>query len=689
MSGIFGFLYLDGRPADPAVLGCMAERLAHRGPDGVGTWRGPSVGLGHRMLHTTPESLTEAQPVVLGDGLLAITADARVDNRTELLTAFGMRSAPDSVVSDSELILAAYEKWGARCLDRLLGDFAFAIWDGRTGDLFCARDPMGVKPFYYYRSNGLFVFASEIKGLFCVPEVPRRLNELQVAYHLERIVDDRAITFYEGILRLPAAHSMLVNRRGMSPAQYWEPVPASLGFKTDQDYAEGFKEVFTEAVRCRVRSAYPVSSALSGGLDSSSIACTARRLLDEQGSPPLHTLSAIFPALSEAELGSIDERRFMEAVTALGGFCPHDVRADQVGPFTDLDRISWHLDEPTFAVNLYMHWGLYGAAQQHGARIFLDGIDGDTTVGHGMDRLQDLARNGSWGTFASEVRALAQRHGVGFGHYLKHFGYSYLGELACSGRWPTWFRTAGRLSREFPTSRARLFLRYGIGPLAPNSIVRAWKTLRGRGSGVDRSWVRADFSRRIGLARRRQALDHSETAPSGAEAQPISSPAFQYVLEVADRAAAAFALEPRYPFFDRRLMEFCMGVPLDQKLSDGWTRMILRRAMEGTLPPAVQWRASKQNLAVNYLQRFHGSDRDALRAELFGEPQVLSNYVDLSRLHAAYAQFMDRAGGRGQSDEGFTLYQLATLAHWLRASGPNKPLKASVPARSHRQEAGR
>lgn len=658
MSGIFGFFYFDNRPADPAVLGCMAERLAHRGPDGVGTWCGPSVGLGHRMLHTTPESLTEAQPVVLGDGVLAITADARVDNRTELLTALGMRSAPDRVVSDSELILAAYEKWGARCLDRLLGDFAFAIWDARTGELFCARDPMGVKPFYYHRSDRLFIFASEIKGLFCAPEVPRRLNELQVAYHIAKDAD-HTTTFYVDILRLPAAHSMLVSPRSARLVRYWEPVAApNLGCRTDQDYADAFKEVFTEAVRCRLRSAYPISSALSGGLDSSSIACTARRLLDEQNRPPLHTLSAIFPDLPEADLRWIDERKYIEAVTALGGFCPHYVRADRLGPFTDLDRVNWHLDEPTFAVNLYMHWGLFGVAQQHGARIFLDGIDGDSTVGHGYSRLEYLARTGGWDTFASEVRAIVERLGYGLGYFVRSYGYAYLEELARSGRWRTWFRTANGLSCEFPRSRTWLFLHHGLRPLAPGFMVRTWKGLRGTG-GMDRPLIRADFSRRVGLP----------TACAEIQRQGLGSPVFQYALELADGTAAAFELEARYPFFDRRLIEFCLAVPVEQKLSDGWTRLIQRRAMQGTLPPAVQWRADKQKLGLNMVRRFHGSDRDTLRAELFGEPQVLASYIYLPRLLTAYHQFMAGDSRSDQTEEGMTLYQLATLAHWLRASG--------------------
>ena len=206
MSGIAGVYYLDGRTVDSADLERMVDILAHRGPDGAAVWCEGSAGLGHRMLHTTPESLHEELPLVSAYGDLALTADARIDNRGELLSALRI-DRPHEEVCDSELIIEAYKKWGERCPERLLGDFAFAIWDGRNRRLFCARDHMGVKPFYYYRSYRLFAFASEIKALLCLPDVPHKLNEVQIAdYLLDNYYEDKAVTFYEGILRLPPAH---------------------------------------------------------------------------------------------------------------------------------------------------------------------------------------------------------------------------------------------------------------------------------------------------------------------------------------------------------------------------------------------------------------------------------------------------------------------------------------------------
>ena len=144
MSGIAGIYYLDGRPVEQAVVQRMLDCIAHRGPDGSGVWLDGSVGIAHRMLWTTPESLHEKLPLVNKTGELAITADARIDNRDELFASLNFNGRPRETIADSELILAAYEKWGESCPERLLGDFAFAIWNGRKKKLFCARDPVGM-----------------------------------------------------------------------------------------------------------------------------------------------------------------------------------------------------------------------------------------------------------------------------------------------------------------------------------------------------------------------------------------------------------------------------------------------------------------------------------------------------------------------------------------------------------------
>ena len=168
MSGIAGAYYsFDGRPVEKTDIEKMLNIIVHRGPDGSRIWTDGPIGFGHRMLWTTPESLNEKLPFSNKTEELSITADARIDNRDELISTFDLPGRSRQTIADSELILTAFEKWGEGCPERLLGDFSFAIWDSRKNRLFCARDHMGIKPFYYYLSDKLFVFASEIKALLC------------------------------------------------------------------------------------------------------------------------------------------------------------------------------------------------------------------------------------------------------------------------------------------------------------------------------------------------------------------------------------------------------------------------------------------------------------------------------------------------------------------------------------------
>jgi asparagine synthase (glutamine-hydrolysing) len=647
MSGIVGVYYLDGRPVDRTNLEEMVEILAHRGPDGADVWYRNSVGLGHRMLWTTPESLTEKLPLTNRTGDLVITADARIDNRDELITMLGLTGRPPGEITDSELILAAYEKWGEHCPERLLGAFAFALWDGRKQAMFCARDHFGVKPFYYYSSGRVFVFASEIKALLCLPEVPRRLNEVRVADYLTSMFDDTAITFYQDILRLPPGHRMTVSCEGAQLQSYWSLDPSrEIRLGSDEAYAEAFRELFTEAVRCRLRSALPVGSLLSGGLDSSSITCVARQLLAQNGRDRLPTFSAIFDEVTDC-----DERPFINKVLAQGGFKPHYVHGDQLGPLTDLDRVLWHQDEAFYAPNLFMTWRLYGSAKERGMRVLLDGFDGDTTVSHGFGYLKELARAGRWLTLAVEMRGLD-----------RVFNTSSWGVIWSCMR-------AYRLDPMISRSRAlRLVQRIW------RALLR--RVLRGRNQSADRppgsAILNPDFVQRIGLTERYQAW--RQTQPGSAQDErerhyrAITQGIQPFALEVLDKAAAAFSIEPRYPFWDKRLVEFCLALPPEQKLHRGWSRIVLRRAMADILPVQVQWRRDKMNFFPNFSRGLLTFEQKRLDELILNGSGVIEEYVDITALREVYARFVSRESQEKPQDV-FAIWKAVSLALWLRLAG--------------------
>ena len=629
MSAIAGVNYFDGRSVERSDLGCMLERATHRGPDGAGVWNERAAGLAHRMLWTTPESLREKLPLANKTEDLILTADVRIDNRDELIAALDFNGRPKNEITDSELILASYEKWGDHCPEKLLGDFAFAIWDRRRQVLFCARDHFGVKPFYYhYRSGRIFVFASEIKVLLCLPEVPRRLNEVRVADYLDSVLllADKSITFYQDILRLPPGHCLIVGDEGIRLQPYWALDPSrELRLGSDEEYAEAFRELFTEAVRCRLRSAYPIGAMLSGGLDSSSIVCVARQLLAQNGNGRVQTFSAIFDDLPQC-----DERPFIDAVLAQGELEPHFVQADRADPLAELDRVFWHQDEAFYGPNLYMHWALYRAAHEQGVRILFDGFDGDTTVSHGIAYLPELARAWRWSALAAEVLGL---------------------------------------SRNFNVSAWRILWHHALQPLIPEPARDAWRLLRGRNQPQWDPIINPQFAQRINLAERVAALKSELVKPRRSSREDhwsrLTNALTSYALEVADKAAAAFLISPQFPFFDKRLAEFCLALPAEQKIRQGWTRMVMRHAMANLLPGKVQWRGSKSNLSPMLTRGLLAHARGIVEEVILNNPKTIEAYVDTDVLRKAY----DRYASRGASGDALTVWKGVTLALWLRQTG--------------------
>jgi asparagine synthase (glutamine-hydrolysing) len=636
MSGIVGIYYLDRGPIDRENLTKMVDILAHRGSDNADIWVDGCVGFGHRMLWITPESLFEKLPLCNQTGDLVITADARIDNRDELIAALQISNRPSDKITDSELILAAYEKWGEDCPKHLLGDFAFAIWDERKQILFCARDHFGVKPFYYYFSNNTFVFGSEIKAIFCLSEVPRQINEVKVAEYLSLETDDKSITFYKHIFRLPPAHKMTVNCEGIELQRYWSlDSTRKLQLSSDEEYADAFCKLFTEAVRCRLRSAFPVGSMLSGGLDSSSISCVARKLIAEKENR-LHTFSAVFDKVTEC-----DERIFQDAVLAQGGFEPHRFHADGVSPLIDLEQVLWHQDEACSAGNLYLNWNLYQPAKKNGVRVILDGFDGDSTVSHGLGYLTELANTEQWFHLATYVK-----------DYCTRVGEPWQGAL-----W-SWIRN------------------YKINPVISNSPVlskvwRGWQKLFRRNLPTQsalnnqpawRKLINSEFFEQTNLIERLKNQPSPPITERETHYRRLMEAGMPRTLETLDKAAGAYGIELRFPFWDKRLIEFCLSLPPEQKISKGWTRMVMRRAMKDILPQQVQWRVGKTNMHPGFKRGLLEFDQARLEQIILHNPEAIEKYVNITALQQAYQRYLSQ---EATAEEVNSIWRAVSLALWL------------------------
>jgi asparagine synthase (glutamine-hydrolysing) len=587
MSAITGIFYIDGRKIDPELIKKMNNRLSHRGPDGSAVWCEGSIALGHQMLWTTPESLHEKLPFEDEVSGLVITADARIDNRDELSKELDIEDKEE--VSDSYFILKAYQMWGENCPDKLLGDFAFAIWDKNEEKLFCARDHMGVKPFYYYLDDEMFVFGTEIKALFCVSGVPRELNERRVAFYLMDIEDNKS-TFYENIVSLSKAHSLTIKRDISKIKEYWKLDPDSqMVMESEEDYIKSFRKIFENAVKCRLRSAYPLGFELSGGLDSSSVVCMSKEILNENKNSSLNTIKTFSQIFDD--FPQCDERNYIQNIINTGKIEAHFIRGDNINPFHQIEMILWHQEQPFFTPNMVTLWNFYKKIHKENVRVVLGGSGGDVVISYGTNYLYDLAITFKWKQMIKELNYFSERVNVNF-YYL--FYIHVLLSLI-----PEHIKTFTRFFKKNST--------YILNNLFSERIKAQdylnkfyWKPLN-------------EFKTAKKFHYYSLSMDNI------------------YFLEMLDRTTSVFSIEPRYPFLDKRLVEFCYSLPSHMKFKFGWSRYILRKSMEGIIPKENQWRPFK-SLIDSVFERNLLVGKEYIEKILFKENNIISNYVDINKL---------------------------------------------------------
>src|SRR5690625_955037 len=667
MSGISALLYLDARhPADHEIRS-MIESMRHRGPDGRNVMLDGPAALGHGMLRTTPESLFESYPVQSRSSGCMLTADARIDNRRELCRELDL----DEASTDGRIILAAYEKWGKGCPEHLIGDFTFAIWDPGRKSLFCAKDHLGIRPLYYYfGADRLFACATEIKALLQITDIPAVLNETRIADYLTGMREDMESTIYKGILRLPPAHALEVEGGKLRLWRYYRLAPAvDVPEMDDEGYAQRFKELFEEAVRCRVRSAFPVGSQLSGGLDSSYVTCVARDVLKEDGRGPLHTYSLEFP-----ETTSCDETEYVEAVLKQGGINAHYVNGDEVGALSNVEEVYSLLDDDLIGGTQHMVWALFKAAQDSGVRIVLDGLDGDQVVGHGTQYLQELAHHEDWATLAREISMLRQRfsnidhrHNFEdtFASSSKTFSITVmkrLSQLAEEGAWIRFARSLQGARKHFVFKRRAVIKSFWKQLLIPQ-FVREWRRSKKNDAPEPRlQLLDLDFAEEVSVKERIQQFENQNIKEGDlrtAQMALLDSGIFSGALETTDHFASMLGLYVVHPFLDIRLVEFCLALPPQQSLKDGWTRVVMRRAMKGVVPEKIRCRPGKTWLGPSYERALFDNDLERLNAYLRPGSRIW-RYVSRDA-----AMQMKAAGPALSNDTQARLGKAAILSKWL------------------------
>jgi asparagine synthase (glutamine-hydrolysing) len=564
--------------------------------------------------------------------LVPLCGELRLDGRDDLIRALGLDAEKARAASDLDLASGAFARWGDRAPDRLLGDFAFAIRDTRDGSVFAARDPMGVKPLYYRITGEHIAVATSCAGIAAldgaalVPD-PQRIGDVLVP---ELEAGDFESTPFSGVKRLPPAHRLRFRDGRATIAPYWKPDAArELALSNDLAYVEAFRDAFGEAVRCRLTGG--TGSMLSGGLDSSAIAAFASRAFAASGGGPLATYSAV------SDDPACEETASVRAVLAEEGFDPVFVCLGDVASFGREIAAFWSAMEDPFDASMVLPLLVYAAAARNGVRSVLDGLDGDCVASLEPSYLDVLLVKGAWGTAAREARGLARFY---------------------RGTYPPW------------ASAPRLLLG-GAGRAAAPGVARALsQRLRRAGrlaEALQDSVVGADLVREARIQERLLSLWQLRVAPHASlrerHAIEVTHPGIAAALERFHRVARSQGIEARHPFLDRRVVELGLSLPWDQKVRDGWSKHIVRRACEGLLPASVAWRRGRW---VRLGPAFFAAAIETMQSLVIREAhdgfRELAPYVDRPRL----LRLWNGSRQPGRPEDAETLWRMAALNSWLR-----------------------
>lgn len=621
MCGIAGTVRTDGSDAETRTVRRMTDRIAHRGPDADGFYSDAGTALGHRRLSIV-DLATGSQPMTNEDGSLWITYNGEIFNHADLRPALERAGHRYHSRSDTETVLHSYEQHGDQCVRQFRGMFAFAIWDAKHHRLFCARDRLGIKPFYYFWNGRLFAFASEIKALLEHPEISARANEQLLPEHLAFGYNSGEETLFAGIRKLMPGHTLTL-QCGPQPTleikQFWDaPCPESFEQRSDEDWIKECRTRLEDAVQTRLMSDVPLGMFLSGGVDSSAIAALIKRM----------TTSAVKTfAVGYAET-EFSELAYARQVAERIGTDHHDVVISMDDFFNALPRLVWHEDEPISwpsSVSLYFVARL--AAEQ--VKVVLTGEGSDEEFA-GYARYRFFQLNQRWmsaysgvpSSLRSKVRNVVSTSPALSASLRRKLGHTVLGrETAIESLYLDNFYCAFGADEQ----RQLLAERYSENPYA--FFLRYWEAVK-----------RSPTLSRLLYADQKTYLVE--------------------LLMKQDQMSMACSIESRVPFLDHVFVEFAAGVPPHMKLRGKEGKYILKKAVGDLLPQDIIYR-KKQGFPTP-LRDWLLDERAKVLVSYLRDPKgILAEYVN--------RQFLEdllQKHSSGQCDATDRIWRLLNLQLW-------------------------
>ncbi len=586
MCGIAGIVSKNIEHINVPVMEQMLQSIQHRGPDGKDVWQSDSIILGHRRLSILDLSSAGNQPMHFANKY-TIVYNGEIYNYKELKTELEIKGYQFHSQSDTEIILAAYDCWKEYCVQEFDGMFAFAIWDKEEKKLFAARDRFGEKPFFYFLNNEKFIFGSEMKALWAagVEKTPNKkmlFNFLTIGYTDNPNLPEE--TFYDHIVKLPAAHILTyrLSSNELNVENYWDIDVENINENiSDADAIETFQNLFQKSVKRRLRSHVEVGSSLSGGLDSSSIVSTIHSILGKQQS--FKTFSAIFPGFEK------NEEFFIDEIYQLFKTNSFKVNPSEKNIVDTIQKIFHHQEEPFDNASLVAQYAVFEMAKQQGVKVLLDGQGADETL-------------------------------AGYHKYYKWF-------------WQGLFRKRKLLTGTELKDAKNLGVKesFGLHNIAA-ALVPELASLFLEKQSVVKALQQKDLTKEFVQHQSGEAYYQTPTILNlnGILYFNTRMHGLEELLRFADRNSMAHGVEVRLPFLSHELVEFLFTLPSTFKIRNGYTKWLLRNAMQEKLPKNIVWRSDKTGFEPPQKQWMQQKDvHDFIHAmkENLVQEKILNNSV--------------------------------------------------------------
>lgn len=613
MSSIFGVFNRQKNPVSSELLNRVCNKLSYWNPDRSAIWNEKNIGLGHLMLCITPESLDEKLPYK--EDNLVITSNARIDNRNELIELLGMK-APAKEITDSRLILKAYQKWKENCPKYLIGEFVFAIWDEQNQRLFCAKDHIGTRPLYYYNSPEHFIFSSEIKGIFETGLVNREYNELMLAVYLIGYKGEKEQTTFKNIFSLPGAHWLMVSPGNFKIERYWDfDYSTEIKLKDNKAYEEAFTELLIQAVKRRSRSAFPIGHLLSGGLDSTAVAGV--QIKEKLQTTPLFLYSWVHDENVPKEYP--DDREYINDFLKFhfGKNFKHVFQSGYTSYFKRIPEIQKYCDEPFRDLEHCTRFYSYEQAQMDNVRTLMGGIGGDELASSVADEycISSLFEL-KFGKAINELYAIKKLRKKSYKSVIKtNIINPFVSFVNGTESWGKGHPACGR--NYLDTREQQHYIQKPfLNEVGLHNFIAAHPST---------SYLPARFSNPL-----KQKLYLN-----------MSSGSFEMSFNQRYNNSLTYKMLYTYPLLDRDLISFLMRLPNNQFYQNGIGRSIIRRSMKNYVPRSILTRTSKFATSPN-LDSNMRRECSWLLSELteWKKEEFISKIIDLDKLQQDIKSFI-------------------------------------------------